>query len=180
MTGSPKGRVLATALVLAAMVAGCADDTAPQDTDVPTDVPDPDEPADGATDLADGRHPTYLHGVDQANRTLTVDVIQFLTGQEAIDAHDRDHPESPGGPPNDYYIVNVNPRLRTLDVAPDVTVALVRLHEDGDADLDPGSWDELSDYLAVNPPDDDRLSWNPYWVTLEGGIVVAIEEQYLP
>jgi hypothetical protein len=206
MTTGPKRRILATALVLAMVVAGCADDTEPRGTgaevdqpaesppetpeapDAPADADDPDDAVeddtddavDDATDLADGRHPTYLRAIEQAGRTLTVDVIQFLTGQAAIDAHDKDHPDEPGGPPNDYYIVNVNPRLRTLEVASDVTVALVRLHEDGDADLDPGTWDELTDYLAVNPPEDDRLSWNPYWVTLEDGIVVAIEEQYLP
>lgn len=154
---------------------GAVEDEAP-DADVAVE----DGAVEDGTDLADGRHPTYLHGVDQAGRTLTVDVIQFLTGQAAIDAHDADHPDEPGGPPNDYYIVNVNPRLRTLEVAADVTVSLVRLHEDGDADLGPGTWAELTDYLAVDPPEDDRLSWNPYWITLEDGIVVAIEEQYLP
>lgn len=135
---------------------------------------------ESVTDLSDGRHPSYLHGVDRSGRTLTVDVIQFLTGQAAVDAYHEEHPDDPDGPPNDYYIVNVNPRLRTLEVAPDVTVALVRLHDDGDADLDQGTWAELPDYLAVNRPEDERLSWNPYWITLEGGIVVAIEEQYLP
>lgn len=49
-----------------------------------------------------------------AGRTLTVDVIQFLTGREAEEAYHRDHPEDPLGPPNDYYILTVNPRLRTL------------------------------------------------------------------
>jgi hypothetical protein len=25
-----------------------------------------------------------------------------------------------------------------------------------------------------------RLAWNPYWLTIADGVVVAIEEQYLP
>ena len=76
----------------------------------------------------------------------------------AIDAYHAEYPDDPLGPPNDYWILNVNPRLRTLPVSDDVTVNLVRLAEDGDADLDPGTWEELPDYLsAYQPPEDDRL-----------------------
>lgn len=132
------------------------------------------------TGLADGRHATYLHELDVPGRTLTVDVIQFLTGQEAIDAYHAEFPEDPDGPPNDYWIVNANPRLRTLPVSADARVRLVRLAEDGDADLDPGTWDELPEYLAHDRPEDDRLSWNPFWVRVAGGIVTHIEEQYVP
>jgi hypothetical protein len=174
MTGRKRWFV-APALVLA-LLAGCADDPEPEGAGAEVDAPDVVE---DATDLSDGRHPSYLHDVDRSGRALTVDVIQFLTGEAAVNAHHEEHPDEPDGPPNDYYIVNANPRLRTLEVSPDVTVALVRLHE-GDAELDPGTWEELPDYLAINPPDDDRLSWNPYWLTLEDGVVIAIEEQYLP
>lgn len=143
-------------------------------------VPEPEAaPADPAL-LEDGRHPAYLHAIDVDGRTITVDVIQFLTGQAAVEAYQADHPDDPDGPPNDYYILNVNPRLRTLPVAVDVTVELVRLHENGDADLDPATWEELPSYLALTPPDDARLSWNPHWLTVRDGQVIALEEQYLP
>ena len=131
--------------------------------------------------LDDGRHAAYLHGIEVVDRTITVDVIRFLTGQEAIDAYRAEFPEDPLGPPNDYWIVNANPRLRTLPVSSDVNVRLVRLAEDGDADLDPGTWEELPDYLAESqPPGDDRLSWNPFWLDVSDGIVTGIVEQYTP
>ena len=141
---------------------------------------DPDTDAAEPTDLADGRHPVLLHGADLAGRTLSVDVIQFLTGQDAFDAYRADHPGDLDGPPNDYYIVNANPRLRTLPVAADVDVQLVLLHRGQGTDLKPGEWETLLDDLAGEPSDQDLVSFSPFWLTLDHGVVIAIEEQYLP
>jgi hypothetical protein len=131
--------------------------------------------------LDDGRHAAYLHSISTGERTITVDVIRFLTGQEAIEAYHAEFPDDPAGPPNDYWIANVDPSLRTVPVSADVVVSLVRLAEDGDADLDPGSWEALPDYLSgQTSPDDDRLSSNPFWLVVSDGVVTRIEEQYTP
>ncbi len=145
---------------------------------VPPD--DPGEAASDGVDLADGRHPVLLHAADLPGRTLTVDVIQFLTGQAAIDAYQADHPDDPDGPPNDYYILNVNPRLRTLPVAAEVEVELVMLHLGEGTELKPSSWARLLDDLAHEPSDHDLVSYSPFWLTLDSGVVTRIEEQYLP
>jgi hypothetical protein len=116
-------------------------------------------------------------------RTLTVDVVQFLTGEAAVEAYQREHPDEPLGPPNDYYILNENPRLRTLPVDAGAQVRLVRLHDGAGADLKPGTWDELPVYLADyrgDDPNDPRLSWSPFWITVKDGQVTAVEEQYVP
>jgi hypothetical protein len=144
-----------------------------------------EEPAAAPVDqpgyeLPDGRHPVLLHAADLPGRTLTVDVIQFLTGQAAIDAYQEDHPEDPDGPPNDYYILNVNPRLRTLPVAADDEIEVVLLRPSAGAELQPSSWERLLDDLAGAPSDQDLVSYNPFWLTLDDGIVTRIEEQYLP
>ena len=131
--------------------------------------------------LDDGRHAAYLHGIDVADRTITIDVIQFLSGQEAIDAYHAEFPDDPSGPPNDYWIVNADQRLQTMPVSPVVSVRLVRLAEDGDVDLDPGTWEALPDYLSEHePPGDGRLSWSPFWLDVTDGIVIGIIEQYTP
>ncbi len=140
----------------------------------------PSAAPDDRAALEDGRHATYLTAIDVDGHTLTVDVIQFLTGKPAVDAYQRDHPDDPDGPPNDYYIVNANPRLRTLAVAADVEVRLVRLHEGKGPDLEPGRWQELPSYLANYRTDDRRLSNNPFWITVAAGRIIAIEEQYIP
>lgn len=140
----------------------------------------PSTPARNNDMLEDGRHAAYLTGIEVDNRTLTMDVIQFLTGPQAVDSYHRDNPADPDGPPNDYYIVNENPRLRTLPVAADVRVRLVRLHEGGGAELKPGAWEELPSYLAHYPDELGRLSGNPFWITVVAGRITTIEEQYIP
>jgi hypothetical protein len=131
--------------------------------------------------LEDGRHPTYLVELDVPGREVTFDLIQFLTGDEAITAYREDTPEDPeGDPPNDYFIRNDNPRLRTLPIAGDVAVTVVRLGDASGAGSVPSSFEELRDHLDENPSAEGRLAWNPYWLTVEGGEVVSIDEQYLP
>jgi hypothetical protein len=146
--------------------------------------PEEDDPATASDqpgyELPDGRHAVLLHAADLPGQTLTVDVIQFLTGQAARDAYQDDYPDDRGGPPNDYYILNVNSRLRTLPVAADVEVELVLLHLGEGADLKPSSWERLLDDLAGAPSDQDLISYSPFWLTLDDGVVTRIEEQYLP
>jgi hypothetical protein len=131
--------------------------------------------------LEDGRHPVYLVELDVPRREVTFDLIQFLTGDEAITAYREDTPEDPeGDPPNDYFIRNVNPQLRTLPVADDVAATVVRLGEASGAGSVPSSFEELPAHLDEQPAADGRLAWNPYWLTVEQGEIVAIDEQYLP
>ena len=52
--------------------------------------------------------------------TITFDLIQFFTGEAATKAAAEDGQGSPA--PNDYYIRNVNPRLRTLPVRADAPI----------------------------------------------------------
>jgi hypothetical protein len=72
--------------------------------------------------LADGRHPVLVKKVDSGGRTVTFDLIQFFQGEQAAIEAAKDHQESP--PPNDLYIRNVNPRLRTLPVRADAPITV--------------------------------------------------------
>jgi hypothetical protein len=153
----------------------------------PAPEPEPPPPPEGPADpeepvIDDGRHPAYLVALDVGGRSVTVDVIQFLTGDAAIAAYEEDVPEDPDlGPPNDYWIRNVSSQLRTLPIASGATVAVVRLGEPSGAEPVPWTLEGLPAHLArdVELPA-GRLAWNPYWLTVDDGEVVAIEEQYLP
>lgn len=140
----------------------------------------PTEPGDTpATEpaLEDGRHPVHLTGLDAGGGTVTFDLIQFLTGDEATEAYHREVPDDPGPPPNDYWIVNDNPRLRELPVAADAAVTVLA---DG---FEPRAITlaELPAHLAGDlSPEPERIWHNPFWLTVEGGTVTALEEQYLP
>jgi hypothetical protein len=147
-----------------------------------TDTAATDEATDAEAVLEDGRHPAYLTELDLSAMTVTFDVIQFLTGEEAAAAYAEDMPEDPDpGPPNDYWIRNESTRLRTLPLAPDATVTVVRLGEASGAEGVPWTLDDLPDHLEEQASvPDDRLSWSPFWLTVEDGVVIAVEEQYLP
>ena len=129
--------------------------------------------------LEDGRHPVYLTDIDTAARTVEFDLIQFLTGDEATAAYIEGHPDDPGGPPNDYYIVNDNARLRRLSVAENVQVTVL----DWEGGFKPQviAFTDLPAQLAADlVPDDDRIWPSPFWLTVNDDMVTAIEEQYIP
>jgi hypothetical protein len=129
--------------------------------------------------LEDGRHAVYLTDLDVDGRTVEVDVIQFLTGDEAIAAWNEAHPDDPGGPPNDYVIVNQNPRLRQLPVADTVRVTVPDF--EGGLHAREIAFADLPARLAGNPmPGQGRIWPNPFWLTVVDDTVTAMDEQYIP
>jgi hypothetical protein len=124
--------------------------------------------------LADGRHPVYLKTVDPDRPTITFDLIQFFTGEAATKAAAEDGEESP--PPNDYYIRNVNSRLRTLPVRSDapITVNVLAAPSTGSSTKDVSvTLDELASYFP-------NSGTAPFWITVEQGQVTKIAQQFLP
>ena len=139
-----------------------------------------DGSSDGVFDDADGTYATLLAELDPDAGTISFDVVQWYVGQDATDAWQDEYPDDPDGPPNDYFVRNDNPAVRTAPIASDPTVYLVRMLEDQDADLDPGTLDELPDYLASQPGDDGYVSHNHYWLSFSEGSVDRICEQFTP
>jgi hypothetical protein len=186
-------RPIATALLVAGIaVAGCArsqpDQSAtptsagPAATAAPTtNAPTTQSPvASGGTPrrepvvLVDGRHAVNIKTVDADRRRITVDVIQLYFGEQAASEAAKDHQESP--PPNDIYIRNANPRLRTLPVRRDaiITCNTLTAGYTGSATKDV----QLPlDRLAIVLP---RGGAGPFWVTVRHGQVTRIAEQYVP
>jgi hypothetical protein len=125
-------------------------------------------------ELADGRHPVYVKTVDPAQQTLTFDLIQFFTGDAATKAAAEDNEESP--PPNDYYIRNVNPRLRTLPVAADapITVNVLAAQSTGSSTKNVSvTLAELAGYFP-------NSGTPPFWITVDQGQVTKMAQQFLP
>jgi hypothetical protein len=122
--------------------------------------------------LEDGRHPVIIKTVDPARRTVTFDLLQWFEGEAAAKAAAEDGEESP--PPNDYYIRNVNPRLRTLPVAADAPITVSSLASSANPTKDtPVTLAQLAGYFPTNVAD-------PFWITVERGQVTGIAQQYLP
>jgi len=135
------------------------------------------EPAAAA--LEDGRHYVYAEAVSEGatGPELTFDLAYFYTGEEAAqEAADRGD-ESP--PPNDYYIVNDNPKLRTLPIGPDTVVRYV---PDGTCcNLKAGDIDAWSE--AVNgtaPTDYPDMRYTGWWITVRDGAIERVAMQWVP
>ncbi len=124
--------------------------------------------------LPDGRSFVVLVGT--ADEALKVDLAYFYTDQEAIDqaaAHGDPPPE------NGYYIVNENPRIRTVPVSGSATVRYIPT--DPCCDLKRGTVDGLMAAVAGTAPTDyPDMRYTPWWVTVEDGEIVAIQQQFLP
>ncbi|MDZ4167040.1 MAG: hypothetical protein U1E08_05045 [Coriobacteriia bacterium] len=149
----------------------------------------PEEPAEGDAPPSGGegstvtgpteRQPGIVVGVTTSGGTsvLRIDYVQFLTGGEAADAAAARGDESP--PPNDYYVVNDNPRIREFPIQPGIPVKVVT-NNDGTSDA-MGHTITLAEWIAaLSGPHAGAFKASLYWVTVTNGTVTAIEAQYVP
>jgi hypothetical protein len=116
--------------------------------------------------IFDGDAGTYAALVTgREDLELRFDVVQWLTGDAALEAYHEANPDDPEGPPNDYFVVNDNEQVRTASLAETFEVWLVRF--DPRFELVPGA---LPDFTG------DRI----YWLTFDDGSIVEVCEQYVP
>jgi hypothetical protein len=123
--------------------------------------------------LTDGRHFVYARSAKAATASLRFDLAEFLTDEAAQDAAEEHGDEATDG----YYIVNDNPRLRTLPVAADVRVRYIPVS--ACCDLVAGTWDQYVEAVNATAPTDLDAS-APWWITVRDEQIVRIEQQYLP
>lgn len=149
--------------------------TSPTSAETPSASPT-GEPTESSV-LADGRHFVYVTGAAPPGAepsTVTFDLAYFYRGDRAEQEADERGDEVV----NDYYIVNDNPRLRTLPLADTVEVRYISVDrccdlQDGDVD----AW--LESILETNPTDypGKDAAW---WFVVDGGHITRIEQQFLP
>jgi hypothetical protein len=133
--------------------------------------------------MEDGETFGFIYAVDVAKRTITFDVGSFVEGDRAEEIARSDGEIEKGEElDNDYYIRNRVNYARTLRLASDARLRVV-----GDPpDLVDGDLDDFAaafDDDEVQPFGDGpsyRGKQGSYWVTLDDGEVVRIEEQYVP
>jgi hypothetical protein len=166
-------RLVFLACVLLA-VAGCGadDDGSPAASDTTTTKP------------AAAERFGYIPSVSTAGPTATLafDEAEFLTGNAAQRAAEEDGVVPPGEPvPNDYYLRNPDRSTETLRVAADAQItarrcSLCRKGKPGNVE------DFLASFMKTGQTyaDPYRGAESQYWLTIEDGTVVAIDEQYVP
>ena len=116
--------------------------------------------------LADGRHPVLLKAIDAGRGTVTFDLVQIFRDEEAAREAAKDHLEAD----NDSYMRNVNPRLRTLPVGAGATITANQL-AGSNQDI-PVTLSKLSSLT--------RAGSGVFWITVRGGQIVQVAQQWSP
>ena len=151
----------------------------------PGDRATPIETDNLVTELEDGTYLVFIDHVFHEGMTggpeIHLDLAVWFGGEEAVIAAAEDGAESP--PPNDYYIRNLDPTLLVREVSPEVRVTSVWFHyaDTGDLSSQPITYEELVEALT-GEVDDSLLAmrFDPWWITIDDGVVTAIDEQYVP
>lgn len=138
---------------------------------------------DRVTELDDGRYISLIdHVFTEGYRggpEIHFDLGVWFAGPEAGHFAEIDGKE-PGG---DYYIRNQDPTVLVREVSPNVEISSVWIDNDGTEGFEPVdiSFAELVDALDGDSTGSELNMRNgPWWITIEEGVVVAIDEQYVP
>ena len=157
--------------------------TTPSPTDEPSTSPEPSEtetpePSESESAiLEDGHHFVFVRRVlflPDGSTRVRFDLAYFLTGAEGEQAA-ADHGDEFV---NGYYVVNDNPRLRTLPLAAEVEVEYIPATQC--CELQPGDIDAWLESIRETNQTDYGGKDVPWWFTVEGGEITRIEQQYLP
>lgn len=126
----------------------------------------------GEGDLPDGEW--YGVAAEVLADEIEFDLACLFTGDAATRAAAEDGEESP--PPNDYYVRNVNPTLRTVPVGDGDGVTVVWYPQFGDPTSEATiSFDEWREALA------DRGDFIPgIWIEIEDGVISEVREHWVP
>jgi hypothetical protein len=173
------------AVALAVALTGCAGGDDPGDdpdatatatttgeagagADASTPVPEGSGCDPGAGELPDGRWFGTIASL--SDETLELDVACWFIGEDAVLAAEEDGQESP--PPNDYYVRDESSDVSTAEIAPDATAVF---YPTGSPEGETGT---VADLAAAG----EARGAYPYgvWVEVSGGLVVGVEEQWVP
>lgn len=128
-------------------------------------------PKASAVPLADGRWPGFIATV--GGGTVSMDLVEFLTGDAAAKAWRKKNPTSEqDSPDNDYLIVNDNTRLRDLPLASTAEAVVLAVPN-------PGTEKTIA-VAGLEKHFGDLLPDTLFWFTVRRGEVTRIQQQFLP
>jgi hypothetical protein len=130
-------------------------------------------------------HPAYITDMytDNGKTYIVADYIQWYEGHDANQIFAEREPDSGlPSPPDGYYIVNDNPRLRTFEVKGDAEIIMQIYNRTGKIDGTSIAWNES---ISLTPfkktfDTDQLLKQYPYHLIVKDGKIVKIIQQYIP
>lgn len=136
---------------------------------------------EGVDSLTDGVYLGFLDSETNIDEVV-FDLAVWFSGPDANRAAIADG-ETQIPVPNDFYIRNRSKRTFVFEVASGIQATSVWYDYDTDPDLenDPVSWPDLvAAFKSAEGGVWSNLVADPWWITIEGGQVVRMDEQYLP
>jgi hypothetical protein len=134
----------------------------------------------GVDQIIDGRFFGWVRSAGA--QSIEFDEAEFLTGEDAAAAAEAAGEESP--PPNDFFIRNTTEDTTPIPLADDPDIRIQGNVLQAGIGLEPVT---LAQWLLLLEGDTNAVDFEwygagalPYWITVEGGEVVAVEEVYLP
>jgi hypothetical protein len=121
---------------------------------------------------------------DASGRHLKIDYAEMLSGAAADAAAVAAGAILPGEhADNDYWISNVNPKLREFDISD--SVVIITEYRNFTVTLPGGTpcaWADFLSFWGPGPlPDGDaHLPSSPWWIERDGNTIVWIRQQFLP
>jgi hypothetical protein len=155
---------------VAVAVAACSSSGKPASTPSTTPATRPN-----AVDIATGKpgqKSVFVIAADLGRRTITVDPIEFLSGEAAVAEYHKLNPGSAGGVLNDYAIVNSKIDNNVLPLAPNAVLRLVHVRGKDHTKPVKVPLTALVGYKS--------LSIRPFWITVTNGTVTEVDEQFVP
>ncbi len=132
--------------------------------------------------LADGTYLGFLQPDRMGSDRLVFDLAVWFSGPDANVAA-REDGETDVPVPDDFYIRNADPTLFTVTVSGEVAVTSVWFDYDTNPDLanQPIEYTDLLGVRELSDSDPRSVLWSdPWWITIAGGEVVRLDEQYVP
>ncbi len=134
----------------------------------------------GVEQIIDGRFFGWVRSAGAGS--IEFDEADFLTGEDAAAAAEAAGEESP--PPNDFFIRNTTEDTTPIPLADDPDIRIQGNVLQAGIGLEPVT---LAQWLLLIEGDSSVIDFEwygagalPYWVTVQGGEIVAVEEVYLP
>jgi hypothetical protein len=135
----------------------------------------------GATTVATEKQFTFITkitGSSAKGYQLTADYAQMLTGTAAATAATAHGDESP--PPNDYYIVNDNKKLRLFPLSKTAKIIVLGWSGEDSTAAKTITVGQFMDVMPGGASPQDPWRSSPYNITITGGTVTKVEQVYLP
>ena len=116
---------------------------------------------------------------------IAFDMVEWLTGQEAAKAMSEEGicagTDADCQPPNPFYIRDLDNSLVAYPLSDKISITMQTLSHEPGGSFNPDEVIDLERFRQLACKDSTSyLHSVPYWITLRGGFVASIKEQYVP